>query len=114
MTPRESTSPGLSQLELAYRSSTGEDRSPAIPIAVLRDSVGAFVLFHMLSFAVRKFGLPVRTDDQNDDQGSIVPKPREDFATKSAIGARVYFCSTCGQDMEIDDDYRCTECRYTV
>lgn len=101
-------------LELAYRSSTGDDRSPALPVLVLRDSVGGLVAFQFFAFLARRFGFAIRTNDIASERGAFAPKPRPDFADVSVDGKRTYYCSICSKDMEIDDDDRCVGCRYAV
>ncbi|TWU10333.1 hypothetical protein Pla52o_57070 [Novipirellula galeiformis] len=79
-----------------------------------RDGGGGFVIYRLLSFALRRFGIATRSDDQIGDQGSFAPKTRADFADSAADGKHFYFCSPCDQDMEIDENDRCVRCRYTV
>ena len=102
-------------LEILWRGKAGAS-GIAMPALVLRNFAGGLVVFGVGGFLMRKLGIAFRKDDVRVASGAFVALQSQqvDSAMTDTAGPRFEYCSSCKKEVELDDDDRCVECRWTI
>ncbi|PHQ33779.1 hypothetical protein CEE69_17750 [Rhodopirellula bahusiensis] len=103
-------------LEILWRAETGESGTTALPVLILRDFAGGVFVFAIVGFLLRKCGIRLRKDDVRSSKGAYVTLKSQQptSPSTSAMEPALEYCSTCKEQVEVDDDYRCVKCRWPI
>ncbi|MCG8651123.1 MAG: hypothetical protein MI861_14895 [Pirellulales bacterium] len=101
-------------IEIMWWAEGGEPGRPAILVLICRDLAGGVLVFFLGGAMLRFAGVPLRKDDVRNSSGTFSAIQAQQTGADNAEQPNRMYCSTCKEEVEVDDDDRCMKCRWPI